>query len=56
MRQFSTGGAYVTFLTEAEGDERTRAASRTNYARLAEAKARWDPSNFFRTNKNIGRP
>jgi FAD/FMN-containing dehydrogenase len=56
MRQFSTGGTYINFLTEEEGDERTRAAYRTNYARLAEVKARWDPSNFFRTNKNIGVP
>jgi FAD/FMN-containing dehydrogenase len=54
MRQFSTGGTYVNFLTEEEGDERTRAAYRTNYARLAEIKATWDPSNLFRTNKNIG--
>jgi hypothetical protein len=56
MRQFSTGGTYINFLTEEEGDERTRAAYRTNYARLAEVKARWDPSNVFRTNKNIGLP
>jgi FAD/FMN-containing dehydrogenase len=54
MRQYSTGGTYINFLTEEEGDDRTRAAYRTNYARLAEVKARWDPSNFFRTNKNIG--
>jgi FAD/FMN-containing dehydrogenase len=56
MRQFSTGGTYINFLTEEEGDDRTRAAYRTNYARLAEVKARWDPSNLFRTNKNIGVP
>ena len=54
MRRFSTGGTYINFLTEDEGDERTRAAYRTNYGRLAEVKARWDPSNLFRTNKNIG--
>ena len=56
MRQFSTGGTYVNFLTEDEGDERTRAAYRTNYARLAEVKGKWDPSNLFRTNKNVGAP
>ncbi|MGH9372946.1 MAG: FAD-binding oxidoreductase, partial [Vicinamibacterales bacterium] len=56
MRQFSTGGTYINFLTDEEGDERTRAAYRTNYARLAEIKARWDPTNLFRTNKNIGLP
>ena len=56
LRQFSTGGTYVNFLTEEEGDERTRAAYRTNYARLAQVKAKWDPSNLFRTNKNIVAP
>ena len=54
LRQFSTGGTYVNFLTEEEGDERTRAAYRTNYARLVQVKAKWDPANLFRTNKNIG--
>ncbi len=53
LRQFSTGGTYVNFLTEEEGDDRTRAAYRTNYPRLAEVKARWDPSNLFRANKNV---
>jgi FAD/FMN-containing dehydrogenase len=53
MRQFSTGGTYINFLTDDEGDDRTRAAYRTNYDRLAEIKATWDPSNLFRTNKNI---
>jgi FAD/FMN-containing dehydrogenase len=52
-RRFSTGGTYINFLTEDEGDERTRAAYRDNYRRLAEIKARWDPDNVFRTNKNI---
>ena len=53
MRQFSTGGTYINFLTEEEGDERTRAAYRGNYDRLREVKARWDPANLFRANKNI---
>jgi hypothetical protein len=53
MRQFSTGGTYVNFLTEEESDERTRAAYRSNYGALAALKARWDPANLFRTNKNI---
>jgi FAD/FMN-containing dehydrogenase len=56
MRQFSTGGTYINFLTEEEGDERTRAAYRMNYARLVQVKAKWDPSNLFRTNKNIMLP
>jgi len=52
-RRFSTGGTYVNFLSEDEGDERTRAAYRDNYQRLAETKTRWDPGNLFRINKNI---
>ncbi len=53
IRQFSTGGTYVNFLTEEEGDERTHAAYRDNYRRLVEIKTRWDPGNVFRINKNI---
>jgi FAD/FMN-containing dehydrogenase len=53
LRQFSTGGTYINFLTEEEGEDRTRAAFRSNYARLAEAKRAWDPENVFRANKNI---
>jgi FAD/FMN-containing dehydrogenase len=55
LRQFSTGGTYINFLTEEEGDDRTRAAYRSNYPRLAQLKAIWDPDNLFRTNKNIDR-
>jgi FAD/FMN-containing dehydrogenase len=53
LRQFSTGGTYINFLNEEEGDDRTRAAYRTNYDRLAQVKAAWDPTNLFRANKNI---
>jgi len=53
LRRFSTGGTYVNFLTEEEGDERIRAAYGDNYQRLAEAKSKWDPNNLFRMNKNI---
>ena len=53
LRQFSTGGTYINFLTEEEGDERTLAAYRSNYERLVRLKAEWDPANLFRTNKNI---
>ncbi len=53
IRQFSTGGTYVNFLTEEEGDDRTRAAYGANYDRLVEVKTKWDPDNMFATNKNI---
>ena len=53
IRPLSTGGTYVNFLTEEEGDDRIRAAYGRNYARLAEVKAAWDPDNLFSANKNI---
>ena len=53
LRRFSTGGTYVNFLTEEEGDERIHDAFRGNYKRLADVKTRFDPQNRFRTNKNI---
>jgi FAD/FMN-containing dehydrogenase len=36
-----------------EGQERVRAAYRDNYDRLAQVKAKYDPSNLFRVNQNI---
>lgn len=53
MRQFSTGGTYLNFLTEDDGAERTEAALGGALERLARVKARWDPRNVFRTNRNI---
>jgi hypothetical protein len=53
MRKFSTGGTYINFLTEDEGDERIQAAYGNNYQRLIEVKTKWDPKNLFRINKNI---
>ncbi len=53
LRQFSTGGTYINFLTEEEVGERIRAAYRGNYSRLVDVKTAWDPGNLFSTNKNI---
>lgn len=53
MKSFSTGGTYLNFLNEDDGAERTRAALGKNLERLAEIKAKWDPENVFRTNRNI---
>ena len=53
LRPFSTGGTYINFLTEDEGSERIEAALGTGLHRLAEVKAKWDPENVFRTNRNI---
>ena len=56
LRRFSTGGTYLNFLTEEEGEDRIRAAYGANYERLKVVKGRWDPENFFRVNKNIPVP
>jgi len=53
MKSFSTGGTYINFLTEDDGRERTEAALGKGLKRLAEIKAKWDPQNVFRTNRNI---
>jgi len=53
MKSFSTGGTYINFLTEDEGPERIEAALGKGLRRLAEVKAKWDPQNVFRTNRNV---
>lgn len=53
MKPFSTGGNYINFLTEDEGPERIKAAIGKGLQRLSEVKAKWDPENVFRTNRNI---
>jgi FAD/FMN-containing dehydrogenase len=53
MKSFSTGGTYINFLTEDEGPERIAAALGKGLHRLAEVKAKWDPENSFRINRNI---
>jgi FAD/FMN-containing dehydrogenase len=45
-------GAYVNFMMD-EGSGRIEAAYRENYARLRQAKAKYDPKNLFRVNQNI---
>jgi hypothetical protein len=53
MRRFSTGGTYVNFLTEDDGFERTEAALGGALERLSQVKAKWDPQNVCRVNRNI---
>ncbi len=53
LKLFSTGGNYINFLTEDEGPERIQAALGSGIGRLVEVKAKWDPDNVFRTNRNI---
>lgn len=53
LKPFSTGGNYVNFQTDDEGDERTAESYRGNYEQLEIVKAIYDPSNLFRVNRNI---
>jgi FAD/FMN-containing dehydrogenase len=55
MKPFSTGGNYVNFQTADEPAERTRDAYRSNFERLQAVKARYDPENLFRINRNVSR-
>ena len=52
LHPYSAGGAYVNFMMD-EGQERVQATYGDNYARLAKAKAKYDPENVFRVNQNI---
>jgi FAD/FMN-containing dehydrogenase len=53
VRPYSTGGNYVNFQTADETDERTAESYRSNIERLKAVKARYDPSNLLRVNRNI---
>lgn len=53
MESHATGGVYVNFLHNDEGEDRVRAAYGNKYDRLAQIKARYDPDNVFRSNQNI---
>ncbi|WP_306323270.1 MULTISPECIES: FAD-binding oxidoreductase [unclassified Streptomyces] len=51
LRPYATGGTFLNFLID---PARTRSAfTEANWARLTEAKRKWDPDNVFRINHNI---
>ncbi|CAN5586110.1 FAD-binding oxidoreductase [soil metagenome] len=53
MKPWSTGRAYLNFIGD-EGSGRVEAAfGPEKYARLADLKRTWDPTNLFRHNQNI---
>ncbi len=56
MQPFLTAGTYVNYLSADESEERVRAAYGSNYERLRQVKAKYDPTNFFRVNQNIRTP
>ena len=52
MKPFLADAVYVNYLGD-EGEERVQAAYGPRYARLVALKTKYDPTNFFRANKNI---
>jgi FAD/FMN-containing dehydrogenase len=52
LHPYSAGGAYVNMIMD-EGQDMVKAAYRDNYARLAQVKATYDPTNLFHMNQNI---
>jgi hypothetical protein len=52
LHPFSAGGAYLNMVMD-EGEDNVKSAYRDNYARLAQAKRKYDPDNLFRVNHNI---
>ena len=53
LHPYSTGGAYVNFMMDDEGEDRIKKTYGANYDRLAAIKRKYDPDNFFRVNQNI---
>jgi FAD binding domain/Berberine and berberine like len=53
VHPFDLGGAYPNFMMDDEGDARLKSTYGDNYPRLATAKKKYDPANFFRVNQNI---
>src|SRR5258708_20250149 len=56
MQPHATGGVYMNFMHNDEGEARVRAAYGPNYDRLPEIKAPYDPHNAFHSNHNIKPP
>jgi FAD/FMN-containing dehydrogenase len=57
IRRYASGGLYLNFVAEDEGESGVRAAfGEYKYDRLAAIKARYDPENVFRGNHNIKPP
>jgi FAD/FMN-containing dehydrogenase len=53
MREFFTGGRWLNYLGDDQGEDAIRGAYGVNYERLVELKQRYDPENVFRANHNI---
>jgi hypothetical protein len=53
LKKHSTGGNYINFQTADEDEGRVAESYRASLAELARVKAKWDPDNLFRVNRNI---
>jgi FAD/FMN-containing dehydrogenase len=53
IRRFAAGGLYVNDIGGDDGRDRVQQAYGSNYVRLAQLKAKYDPGNLFRLNANI---
>ena len=47
LNSFSTGGAYVNYMANADNPAAVRAAYEANFERLADVKRKYDPDGFF---------
>jgi hypothetical protein len=54
LQPFSSGGSYVNFQSQDEGEDRVISTyGSEKYQRLAALKKKYDPTNFFKLNQNI---
>jgi len=53
LQPFSTGAAYVNFMSSEPEDQVRAAYGPEKYARLSALKRKYDPTNLFRLNQNI---
>ena len=53
LEPFTGGAIYVGYLTSGAADADVRAAYGPNYERLVTLKNRYDPTDFFSSNRNV---
>jgi hypothetical protein len=53
LKPFAGGTMYLNYLTTGAGDAGVRTAYGSNYDRLTVLKDKYDPTNFFKSNRNI---
>jgi hypothetical protein len=53
LDRFSGGALYFNYLTQSAGDKGVRVAYGPNLERLESLKSKYDPTNFYNSNRNI---